>query len=203
MNNPFGQTAQKIYIDASKETDTEVVDTESFSDGETDFRTQLGKIKEKTPDILFCSAYWGEGSKILVQMQELGLDIPVIGEDGWRGPIASIVGTKALKNLYFADLSFGSEFTDNEIMQTFIKAFENKYQQKASTYSATGYDAVYIAKKAIEEGGYVGKNIKNALYKIDYTGALGHIKFDINGDDIGVQFSFFQLNMNNEAVLIK
>jgi branched-chain amino acid transport system substrate-binding protein len=150
MNNPFGQTAQKIYIDTAIKVGIEVVAVESFSDGESDFRTQLSKVKERAPDVLFCSAYWGEGSKILVQMQEFGLNIPVVGEDGWRGPIADIVGVKGLKNLYFADLSFGPEFTENEIMQDFIKAFKNKYQENASAYSATGYDAVYIAKKAID-----------------------------------------------------
>lgn len=203
MNNPFGQAAKTVYIDTARGAGVEVAGVESFPDGENDFRTQLSKIKQTVPDILFCSAYWGEGSRILVQMQELGLDIPVVGEDGWRGPIANIIGPKALKNLYFADLSFGPEFTDNKIMQDFIKNFESKYQKKASTYAATGYDAVYVAQKTIEEVGYNGESIKNALYKIDYPGALDHIKFDSNGDDIGVKFSLFQLNSNNEAVLVK
>lgn len=136
-------------------------------------------------------------------MQELGINIPIVGEDGWRGPIAGMVGKEGLKRLYFADIAFGTEFKDNKVMQTFIKNFEDKYHKKASTYAATGYDAVYIAKKAIESGGYNGEGIKNALYKIDYMGALGNIRYDENGDNVGVKFAIFQLNEKNEGILVK
>lgn len=201
-NNPFGQTSRKIYEEESKEFNLEVVAVESFSDGDQDFRTQLTKIKKASPEILLCSTYWVEGARILIQMQELGIDIPVLGEDGWRGAIAEIVGKKGLENLYFADIAFGPEFEDYNIMQRFIDNFESKYHTKASTYAATGYDAVYIAKEAIEEGGYNGEGIKNAVYKIDYMGALGYIKFNENGDDIGVVFALFQLNEENEGILV-
>lgn len=203
MNNPFGDAAKKIYEETAKEFDIEITAMESFPDGEKDFRTQLSKIKQSSPDLLFCSAYWGEGSRILVQIQELGLNIPVIGEDGWRGPIAEIIGKKGLTHLYFADMAFGHEFIGNNIMQTFIKNFEAKYHKKASTYSATGYDAVYIAKKAIERGEHSGETIKVALYEINYIGALGRITFDKNGDNVGAQFAMFQLNEKNEGVLFK
>lgn len=202
MHNPFGEAAKGIYEGVAKRLNIKVVEVVGFPDGENDFRTQLSKIRQSNPDILFCSAYWREGSRILVQMQELGLDIPVVGEDGWRGPIADIVGEKGLKSLYFADIAFGPEFKDSKIMQRFIKNFVSKYHEKASTYAATGYDAVYIAKKVIEEGGYSGEGIKNALYSIDYVGALGHIKFDKKGDDIGVTFALFQLNVKNEGIVV-
>lgn len=202
-NNPFGQTSRNIYEDMSKELGIEVVAVESFSDGDQDFRTQLSKIKKTVPDLLLCSTYWMEGARILVQMIELGLDIPAFGEDGWRGPIAKIVGEKGLKLLYFADIAFGPEFKENKIMQSFIQNFEINYHKKASTYAAAGYDAIYIAKKAIEEGGYNSENIKEYLYKMDYVGSLGSIKYDKNGDNIGVNFSLFQLNSNDEAVWVK
>jgi len=202
-NNPFGETSRRIYEETVKKLGIEVVSVESFSDGDQDFRTQLTKIKKTNPDLLLCSTYWVEGARILVQMVELGLNIPVLGEDGWRGPIADIVGERGLKLLYFADIAFGSEVEDNRTMKEFIRNFESRYHKKANTYAAVGYDAVYIAKKAIEEGGDKSELIKDTLYKIDYLGALGKIKFDTNGDNIGVKFALFQLNLNNEAVLIK
>jgi len=202
-NNPFGQTSRNIYELISKESGMEVVAIESFSDGDQDFRTQLSKIKRTSPDLLLCSTYWMEGSRIIVQMIELGLNIPVLGEDGWRGPIAKIVGEKGLKLLYFADIAFGPEFKDNEVMQSFIQNFENDYHKKASTYAAAGYDAVYIAKKATEESSYNSDSIKDTLYKINYSGALGSIKYDENGDNIGVNFALFQIDLNDEAVLVK
>lgn len=203
MNNPFGQTAKKIYEDTINNLGGKIVAVESFSDGDQDFRTQISKIKKENPEALLCSAYWAEGSRILVQMQELKINIPVFGEDGWRGPIADIVGENGLKMLYFADIAFGPDYKNDNIMQSFIRAFENKYKKKASTYAATGYDAVYLAKKAIEEGGYESDKIKDVLYKIDFNGALGKLKYDSKGDNVGVSFSIFKLDKENNAVLVK
>ena len=202
-NDPFGQTSRRIYEQSAKVQGIEVVAAESFSDGDQDFRTQLIKIKRGNPDLLLCSTYWAEGANILKQMVELGINIPVLGEDGWRGPIAEIVGEKGLKLLYFADIAFGSDFKDNLVMQKFIKNFENKYRKKAATHAAAGYDAVYIAKSAIEKGEYNAESIKDALYKLDYVGALGRVKYDSNGDNVGLDFSLFQLNKHNEAILVK
>jgi len=202
-NNPFGQTSRRIYEETAKKLGIKIVAVEGFSDGDQDFRTQLTKIKKANPDLILCSTYWVEGARILVQMVELGLNVPILGEDGWRGPIAEIVKEKGLKLLYFADIAFGPEIKDNDAMQKFVKNFEIKYGKKATTHAAAGYDAVYIAKKAIEMGGYKSEGIKEALYKVDYLGALGNIKFNADGDNIGVKFALFQLNLNNEAVLVK
>jgi len=88
-------------------------------------------------------------------------------------------------------------------MQKFINSYEYKYKKKASAYAATGYDAVYLAKKSIEISGYAGEQIKDVLYRIDLNGALGEIKFDSRGDNIGVSFAIFKLNRQNEAVLVR
>ena len=201
QKNPFGEAAKEIFKEISEKSKIEIVFADSFSDGQNDFRTLLTKMNSFDPDLLLCSAYWGEGSKILAQMIELGIDIQVVGEDGWRGPIAQIVGEKGLKNLYIADIAFGKEIEGNDIMRKFIENFEKKYNRKSDTYAATGYDAVYLAKKVIEKVGYNAEDIKNALYEMKYKGALGSIKFDKNGDNIGLRYEIFQLNKENEAFL--
>jgi len=200
MKNPFGEAAREIYLEAAKESNIQVVSVEEFQDGEKDFGTQLSKIKQKAPDIVFCSAYWQEGASILIKMQELGMKMPVIGEDGWRGALFSLVGENGLNQLYFADILFGKDITDNVAMQNFISSFEKKYAKTASTYSATGYDAINMVKVLINDN-RSGEEIKNAMYKIDYKGALGNIKFDQNGDDIGLKFGIFKLNNKNESIL--
>jgi branched-chain amino acid transport system substrate-binding protein len=113
-NNPFGVTSNKFVGEVMKERGVAVVAAETFNDGDRDFRTQLTKIIEAKPDVLLCSAYYEEGAQILVQAKQLGLSVPILGEDGWFGPIAQIAGD-ALKNLYFANVTFGPEIGDNKI----------------------------------------------------------------------------------------
>jgi len=202
MNNSFGESAKNIYLEVAKESGCKVVTVDGFQEGEKDLKTLLSKVMQGGPDILFCSAYWQDGANILVQMQELGMKMPVIGEDGWRGPLFNLVGEAGLTHLYFSDILFGKEFKDNTVMQEFIANFMTRYNKNASTYSATGYDAVYVAKTALENAKYSGEDIKNILYTIDVKGATGEIKFDKNGDNVGIKFGIFKLDNNNDSMLV-
>jgi branched-chain amino acid transport system substrate-binding protein len=201
-NNALGVTSRRLVTEVLTKAGVEVVAVETFKDGDRDFRTQLAKIAAAKPDIILCSAYYEEGALILVQAKQLGLDVPVLGEDSWVGPIAQIAGD-ALKNLYYADVAFGSDIKGNQAMQDFIAAFRKRYNRTPNSYAATGYSAVYVVKHAIEAGGYDGPKIKDALYKTDLLTAFGRIKYDENGDNVGLMFALFQLNDKNEPVLAK
>jgi branched-chain amino acid transport system substrate-binding protein len=201
-NNALGVTSRQFVTEVVTKAGAEVVAVETFKDGDRDFRTQLAKIAAAKPDIILCSAYYEEGALILVQAKQLGLNVPILGEDSWFGPIAPIAGD-ALKNLYYADVAFGPEIKGNQVMQDFIAAFRKRYNRTPNSYAATGYSAVYVVKHAIEVGGYDGPKIKDALYKTDLLTAFGRIKYDENGDNVGLTYALFQLNEKNEPVLAK
>ncbi len=201
-NNAFGFASKKFVTEVMSQAGVDIATVETFSDGDREFRTQLTKIKNAAPDVLLCSAYYEEGAQILVQAKQLGLNVPILGEDGWFGPIASIAGD-ALKNLYFANVAFGAEQADNHLMQTFIAAFQKRYNRKATSFAAAGYAAVYVVKGAVERGGQSAPKIKEALYHLDLQTAFGRIQYDKNGDNIGSTYALFQLDEKNDSLLVK
>ena len=198
-NNPLGVTSRKFTTEVVQKGGAQVVAVETFNDGDRDFRTQLTKIRNANPDVILCSAYYEEGAQILVQSKQLGIKAPFLGEDSWYGPIARIVGD-ALKNLYFADVAFGPEYADNQVMQQFIDSFKRRFARLPNSYAAAGHAAVYIVKHAIEAGGYKGQGIKDILYKTDMLTSFGRIRYDQNGDNMGATYALFQLNERNERV---
>jgi branched-chain amino acid transport system substrate-binding protein len=201
-NNPFGVASRRFISEVMKQAGIDVAAEETYKDGDRDFRTQLTKIAAVKPDVVLCSAYYEEGAQILVQAKQLGLDVPVLGEDGWFGPIAAIAGD-ALHRLYFANVAFGPEIKSNVAMQDFVAAYQKKYGKAPNSYSAAGHAAVYVVKAAIEAGGYDGEKIKNSLYKLNLETSFGNVKYDKNGDNVGATYDLFQLNNKNEAFLAK
>jgi branched-chain amino acid transport system substrate-binding protein len=201
-NDAFGRTASKFVKKVLEENNIKIVSEQVFESGSLDFKPQLSRIKASYPDLIICSAYYEDGAKILVQAKQLGINLPILGEDGWLGPIAKIAG-EALKNLYFANVAFGKEFTDNKIMQEFITNYTHKFNEVPTASSAAGYDGIYIIKQVIEMAGYNSESIKEALYKINYVGAFGGIRFDNNGDNVGAKYQLYQMNQNNEPILVK
>ena len=198
-NNPFGVASRRFVAEVMQQNGVNVVAVETYNDGDRDFRTQIAKIVRSRPDLVLCSAYYEEGAQILVQAQQLGLTVPILGEDGWFGPIAGTAGG-GLQRLYFANVAVGTAYSDNAAMQGFVRAFEARFRRAATSYSAAGYAAIYVVKHAIEAGGYSGEGIKNALYQTDMLTAFGRVKFDANGDNVGAIYDLFQLNERNEAI---
>lgn len=201
-NNAVGVTSRKFIAEIVKAAGAEIVADEAFKDGDREFRTQLTKISQAKPDVILCSAYYEEGAQILVQAKELGLNAPILGEDGWFGPIAAIA-RDALPNLYFANVAFGPEYTDNAEMQRFIAAFEKRFGRKPNSAAATGYAAVQVVRSVVTNGGTDAVKIKDALYKTDMPTVFGRVRYDGNGDNVGAIYNLFQLNSKDEPVLVK
>ena len=62
-----------------------IVDQESYSEGDVDFKTQLTSILGKNPEVVFCPNYYQEVGQILAQAESVGLTVPFLGGDGWDG----------------------------------------------------------------------------------------------------------------------
>jgi len=198
-----GVESAKVYEKIAKMYGIKILDIEQYKDGDSDYKTQLSKIKKNIPDLILCSAYWVDGANILKQMVELNLNIPILGEDGWNGEIAQLVGSNGLKLMYFSDLLFDTSIEGGKAF-LFAKNYQAKYNKKPTSYSAIGYDALYLLKAAIEnKHSQNADSIKSFLYSKSYDGVLGQFKFNSNGDNTGVNMGIYQLNDKNEPILIK
>ena len=60
-----------------------VVAYESFTTKDTDFSSQLTKIKDSGAEFLFTPQYYNEVALIVKQAHELGFDKPIVGSDSW------------------------------------------------------------------------------------------------------------------------
>ena len=91
-----------------------IVDQESYSEGDVDFKTQLTTILGKDPETVFCPNYYEEVGQILSQAESVGLTVPFLGGDGWDG-LEGYASNDQLKDTYFcANYAKGSnaEFED-------------------------------------------------------------------------------------------
>jgi len=96
----------------------------------------------------------------------LGIDVPLMGADGWDSPtLVELAGKEALNNTYITN-HYSAEDPDPKI-QDFVTAFKAANKDKApDAFNALGYDTIYYIADAIERAGSTdGEAIKNALAK--------------------------------------
>ena len=183
VSNDYSKGIHDSFAAKFTELGGQLVDDESFSKGDIDFKTQLTKVKTSGAEALFLPIYYTEVGYISQQAATLGLNIPYYGCDGWDGIIKQLNGDT--KNIEGATYLTPFVATDtSEKVQAFVNTYKEKYNAEPDQFAADGYDAVYAIKAAIEKAGDDTSNeaLVSAMTQISVNGLTGDMTFDENGE---------------------
>ena len=155
-----------------------IVGTESYSEGDKDFQSQLTKIKGEAPDVIYIPGYYSEVGNIAVQARRVGLKQPLLGGDGWDSPKLFQIGGQALQGCYFSN-HYSSQSKDPKVVK-FVADYKTKYGQEPDALGAVAYDAGYIVANAIKRAGAQDRQkVRDALAQTkNYAGVTGTITID-------------------------
>ncbi|MPM78378.1 hypothetical protein SDC9_125389 [bioreactor metagenome] len=106
------------------------------------------------PEVIYVPGYYEEVGKIVKQARELGIDVPIIGGDGWDSPkLVEIATAPYLMNTYFTN-HYSVEDT-NPVSQAFVEAYKKEYGQVPDAMAVLGYDAANVLIDAIKRANSV------------------------------------------------
>jgi branched-chain amino acid transport system substrate-binding protein len=178
-NNDFTVSGFKTFEQAIKDNGLETVTVETFADKDTDFSAQLTKIAALKPDAIIISALYQEAALILKKAREIGITIPIIGNNGFNSPQLIKLAGSASEGAVVASPWFPGK--DDEKVKNFVAAFKAKYNKEPDQFSAQAYDAMYIMASAIEKAGTTTdrKKLRDSLATVkDFQGVTGKFAFD-------------------------
>lgn len=160
----------------------EVVSTQTFQKGQSDYNAQLTKIKSLNPDLILCSALYNEGAVIMDQARKLGITVPFVGGNGFNSPEVIKIAGDAADGLIVATPWFAGK--DDPKVQEFIKNYKAEYGIEPDQFAAQAYDALYIYAEALKNAGEADRDaFRDALAEINgFEGILGAFSFDEEGD---------------------
>ncbi len=156
----------------------EIVEKQSYSEGDIEFRAQLTTIKGKKPDGIFLPGYYTEVGLVARQARDLEIKVPLMGGDGWDSAKTLEIGGKAVEGSYYSN-HYSAE-DPSETVQNFIKKYQEKYHEVPDAMAVLGYDAAHILFDAIKRAGSTdGKSIRDAIATTkDFQGVSGMITMD-------------------------
>ena len=161
-----------------KEYKGEIVATETFASGDSDFQAALTKIKGKDFDALIVPGYYTEAGKLVNQARGLGINQTIVGPDGFGDAkfVEQATPAAATNVYYVSGFSTSGDMTDKA--KKFVAAYKAKYNEEPSMFAALSYDAVYMAAEA-SKGAKTSVDIKDNLAKLkDFEGVTGSITID-------------------------
>lgn len=152
-----------------------IVAEQSYTGGDSEFRPQLTTIRAAAPKALFIPGFYTDVGQIAIQARDLGLDVPLVGGDGWDSPVVIQIGGKAVEGSYFSDHYFVGD--TRPVVQQFVQKFEKKHSGKPEATAALGYDALHILANAVKRANSLDrKAIRDQIAATkDYTGVSGTI----------------------------
>ena len=184
-NSDYGRGLADAYESGVKAAGGTVVGKEQYAAGDTDFKAQLTKLKGAGPELLFLSGYYPEGSKIAQQAKELGMDVQLLGSDGYASDELPKLGGAAVEGMLVS--TFFDYSSNDPAVQKFVKAYQAKYKgANPDWFAANSYDVIMLAAQAAKNAGKNDRTaINDALGTIGtYQGVSGPVTFDKNGDVI-------------------
>lgn len=178
-------TAQKYFQKTMEEEGVQVIDVETFGSKDSEYSAQLTNIQHKAPDVIVVCSYYQEGSRILKKMREMGMDQPVLGDNGFVSPELGKMAGAAADNVYVS--SMWSADRKDEKVQKFVKSYTKAYGRAPDQFAASAYDGVYMAMDAMQRAGTTTdhKKIRDALAQMkDFKGVCGTFSFDEKRDPV-------------------
>ena len=151
-SSDYSKGLAEVFEKTLNEKGGKVVAKEAFLSKDIDFKAALTKIKAANPEAIYIPGYYEEVAKIIKQTREIGLNVPLIGCDGWDSPkLVEIAGPEALNNTYFS--SAFSVQDQTESVQKFIADYKAMYQKDPDIFSMQGYNAGLVLADALKRAG--------------------------------------------------
>ena len=183
-NDDFAVSGYKTMEKTVKEMGLEVLDTQTFADGDSDFSAQLTSVAAKKPDAILVSSLYKEGGLILSKAREMGIKVPFVGGNGFNSPQLIKQAGAAADDSFVGTPWYpgGSEKAD-----TFVKKYTEKFGKSPDQFAAQAYDALYIYSQALLAAGKADDRdaLKDSLGKLEnFEGVTGKFKFDKKHDPV-------------------
>jgi branched-chain amino acid transport system substrate-binding protein len=153
--------------------------TESYSQGDTDYRAQLTAIKKTQPEGIYVPGYYSEVGIIARQARELGLKVPLMGGDGWDSEKLFELGGSAIEGSYFSN-HYSPDNPDARVKKFIADYKADNNGAVPDALAALGYDAARVAIEALKNAPDTsGPAVRAAIAKTkDFPGVAGNITLD-------------------------
>ena len=160
----------------------EVIATETFKGGDTDFSEQLTRIQALDPDVIFVSSLPPEKPGILTQGHQLGISAPFIVRT-LTGADVQAAGAAAEGAMTF--IGWGAA-VDTPANQAFVENYSATFGMEPNNYAARSYATLYVLAEAIANAQSTdAASIREALANIKNLDTIfGKFSFDANGDAV-------------------
>ncbi len=180
VGSDYAQGLREFFTKSYKKLGGEIVADEGYRETDVDFRAQLTKVKRSGANVLFLPGMGKDMALIIKQAQELGLDIAIVGGDGYGEFMNEIAGS-AMKGTYWINHTYLSDPGMAPIFARYKKVYNDDCKEFVNGTMA--YDATqWLIDAIIRADSTEGEAIAKALETTEGL-ELAHATLTISPED--------------------
>ncbi|QDP97576.1 branched-chain amino acid ABC transporter substrate-binding protein [Microlunatus elymi] len=195
----YGQGLVTAFTEEFKKLGGEVVSAQTINPDDSNFGPVISKVKSAKPAGVYYGGEYPQAGPLSQQMKAGGLNVPLMGGDGIYSPNY----IKQAGKTSGGDLatSVGAPADTLPSAKDFVDAYANGgYKDPYEAYGAYSYDAANAIINALktslanaEDAGSAREATIEAVAKVDFDGATGHVSFDEFGDATARVLTVYQV----------
>ncbi len=184
------KTSAETFIAVAEERGIEILTTESYSEGDTDYSGQISKILATNPDAVFCSTNGPTMAIFAKQLRQLGYKGLAFNREGMTGDVIDVAGDGANYWVFaypYVTYKSVDEATD-PLMKDFLTKFEEKYNEMPYHDCAyRSWDAMMVMWEASKiAGSNDSDKLKEAISQIKDFDTLAGVQDFTDGTREGL-----------------
>jgi branched-chain amino acid transport system substrate-binding protein len=183
-DDAFTESGYEAFATALEDEGVEVAEEITFSKADTDFRALLTQAKESEPDALVVSALIEAAIPLVTQARELGIDVPIIGGNGFNNPRLMADAGEAAEGVVVG--AAWNSSSDNPENVAFLEDFAAKFDTQPDQFAAQAYAGLLLVDHAVRANCSADReSIKEALGELEgIPTVLGEFSIDENRDAV-------------------
>ncbi|MEK6946846.1 MAG: ABC transporter substrate-binding protein [Nanoarchaeota archaeon] len=189
----YTQGLAKVFMEQFTKLGGEVAVDEMYNPEDTDFRTQVAKVKAANSDVIYILPQApAKGILLIKQLKEAGVTTQLLTAEVLIGRNIVAENGADMEGIIGIEQKFDEK---NPKAASLLVKYKQQAKEDAPFpgYMSGAYDIVYLLSDAIAKNGYDSEKIRDYLYNVeDYDGAVGKITLDENGDPT-MEYSILQV----------
>ena len=183
-DDAFTESGYQAFAAALEEQGVTVSETITFSKADTDFRALLTQAQQSDPDAIVVSALIEAAIPLVTQARELGIDVPIVGGNGFNNPRLMADAGQAAEGVVVG--AAWNSASDNPENTAFLADFEAEYGAQPDQFAAQAYAGLMLVDQAVRANCAADReSLKQALGELENVPTvLGEFSIDENRDAV-------------------
>jgi len=188
----FSKAAASGAVELAKKKGLQVVFTEAYPKGNTDFSALLTKLRAANADVVAAATYFDDAVALTRQMKELNVNPKMYGVTV-GGDLPEFYDTLKQNAEYIYGATQWEHTLPYPGNQEFFDTYKKEFGHEPSYHSAAGYAGCLIYAEGVRRAGSLDADkVREALLKLELKTAFGEYKVDQDGFQTAHKMVTFQ-----------